>query len=454
MRKWPPHFLLHAIEAKAAYSRGHRDKIANERDLRRIVNHYHRAEDPHLTELLRDHGGLDPAMSALQAQQFFIQRRPNWLYAALPFAVFCKQMPQTNEWFVEHFGYSIVDLLRVHFATWAVLHDNQFVAVRRSSYDDIRSRFSPEMPSDRLDRILADSSYQQANLGAEFLQRRESLNEKRLHWRGRSCFEDRPLIQFGDEFICPSFGALVGNAERSILRKTKSAPAFSDEVGPAFEGYLKGAIADVFDEFFRPDEVSKGKFKACDFAIPVNDCLVLIECKAAGEDATLGWYLPSAIERSNAMKKVRTSLPQFAGTLENLEAIGVKSDFGFCLAITVLMGEINFPNSQWRHDRYTSDAVKTQLPDNLIFLVLSAQSFVQLLSLCKSEPSLIAKLIRDWSESNYHLTGDLDRHLVAIARDQNRSFSRLPHIDANTDAFLRSVHPRVQRAAGQQPISE
>jgi hypothetical protein len=437
-KKWryfPLHFALNAIEANCAYHRSYRNDAFDDKWFRILANHYIGFEDPYLHYVLDGKYNLLLPFVAMARQQFIFQRYPNQAEFARSLLIFVldNPLPKTEKLFSKKYDLNFEDWLFLCFSTLtAVFNDRPpIVSIQTYLESDI---LLPKKES--IGNFLSLSSLTISGIRDEYIAIRSGLPTY-LHGFLPSVFFDYPLIAYSNgTFLVPHPYFIFRQATEGLYRicSELDREIFAPEFSRSFERYVYKVLMEIpgVIKILREAEIQReSPGRVCDYLIDLQDCILLVECKAIRYSSKL--MSEKAISQDNSTTKIVDALEQLFGLayrLQNGELNNRLTDprkplIGIC----VTYGEIEFVNSPMYFDTFISPKIdlpeKEKLsfpkPFNVLPQIMSIETFERFIqTILEKSDSTIALMNAKLSE-NYFSVGDWPSFL-------NLKYNNEPHL--------------------------
>jgi hypothetical protein len=351
-KSYPPHSVLHSIEASLAYQvSSFIDHTVTMNDLNKTMNLYYNFSGDFPSSLLGTDLDVHEFLLGMAAEQFYVQERHGMEDLGRSLLLYDKgnPNPKSSQRFRDSMGLSFRDWFDLSFIIFS--HIEARNAKRQSPIFTRRN-----ITDSRMLRLREINYEQFLNLSSQpprwF---RERFDEKRqlgirasYFWQMISSFLEYPIVDFDEKgFLVPHADFLLRNSWTGLHRIVSTFPEFSNEISKSFENYVR-SLLELLDNVANirgPKEVEDlTPGRSADFVLEFSDCVLIVECKTAEYTADL--RTRNAIARSNLTGKVAKAFVQISETLDSLEASGL-TDVRTPLGIVVTMGCIDFPNADW-----------------------------------------------------------------------------------------------------------
>lgn len=126
--KWPPHYLIHSIEANCAYHRKVRNSKININQVTRIINHYNSSIDPLAKKFLSEiEDGFWAFLINMARQQFYLQYTIGKNDLARAHILFGEDgYPRSKNLFQNRFGISFFQWITLGFSIYTHIDVDSF----------------------------------------------------------------------------------------------------------------------------------------------------------------------------------------------------------------------------------------------------------------------------------------------------------------------------------------
>lgn len=319
MRYWPPHYVIHAMEAACAFRRRHSTSKVTDDALRKLINVYHRYADPQSEYLLRELRRPDLFLILAARQQFYLQARVSKYDLSRAFYLFTDtSLPRTAARMRQELGFGFSDWI----AFCLAVHDATRPGSRMLLHAEGLAEETGTISAATAARFLEAVSRSTDEVGRDYRALRENRGFLVYDPYLPSGFSERPLFRLSDgsymsvhrEFMLRRAAEGVYDLARSIWKNE-----FTEEFGGVFEEYV-GRVLDQLSgaRVFRERELQRYTAdKVCDFAVVTDEFVLLVECKAVQYSATLTsekalagdqicttWVIPHSLTRPRPSSKM------------------------------------------------------------------------------------------------------------------------------------------------------
>jgi len=419
-QSWPPHTLLHSIEANCSYyCRGYNETMT-EQQIVKILKAYAEFDDPYLVHLLEEERNPLLALYAMFRQQFVAQQKVSPYDFGRCLLMFIENNPMldSSEEFNRKFSLSLQQWVYLCLLTSSMVHARASNPDRPPTFRlENLERGEVPMPAEALRPFFQLLSKSPKEVGQMFREVRNGI-EPRFHICVRSLFLQYPIIVFENgEYLAPHEGFVLMNAWEGPYRLLRGADRFSQELGAAFQGYVGLIIPDIpnrVNVLAGPDlKRALPDRRTCDFLVETADSIILIECKATVYSATL--VTEGAIRGDNSTTKIADSFDQLhqtatavrEGSLSDRLTDAMKPIVG----ITVVLGDIPFLNEPGlRQNIFLPKMPRTVAtwPHPLVFepQVFPIRMFEKLIVAMKALGQSALEIIREKIKLPYEKVGD------------------------------------------------
>jgi len=308
---WPPHHLLHAMEASCAYHRYSEPLKRN--TLANVINIYHKYHEPAMVDYLeRMDDGLHLFIVHVARQQFYLQRQANFHDASRGLMLFDEsRYPETVAMMRQRLGFGFREWATFCMAIYArldsrnppIIDENYFLngTVEIVAHDKLSAMFD----------LLATT---QEEVGRRYRVLRQDLRKVLYDPALPSFFVERPLLRLtGGKYVATHVPLIFHRGFEGpydIARELDFEP-FADEFSSAFEHYVGMVLEHLSDVqvFSEMDMRRHTQQKISDYLVVGDDFALFIECKATRY---------SSIHTSKRAIERDTSTDQIAKGVEQL----------------------------------------------------------------------------------------------------------------------------------------
>ena len=210
------------------------------------------------------------------------------------------------------------------------------------------------LPKNSVVPFLELSSFSPSEIGNRYRSTREKYPPY-LHIFLPSGLLDNPIIAYNDGNYLVAHPYLMFNHSSEGLYKhcqKLENEVFAAEFGRSFELYTRKVLEElpIINGIWNESEIQKiSPGRTCDYVIDLEDCVLLVECKATRYSSTL--LTENAVAKDNSTGKIADAFSQIAmtsnrirkGELVELIPDKGKTLFGMCITF----GDMQFVNSPW-----------------------------------------------------------------------------------------------------------
>ncbi len=305
---WPPHMILHSMEACCSYHGTHDDPV-DQAFLAELIDIYKAYPDPVIVRSLEKGTPKDREFAIMQMirTQYPIQRRWNQYDFARAICLFIQSpYPTILPKFVSLHGFD--------FASWIEL--TFCVAAVKSPVMNEAYLFRSEAltyPEDVVRKVLKELSRSVQELKEGFDEARKSYGPH-MEWNIPSQLVRTPLIDLGGgDYVVSHRPFVLGRACQGLydMCRQNGLNEFGEEYGSAFETYVGrvlGAFPNVVNLLTEDQMKELVSGKVCDYLVEFPTCILLVDCKAVEYTAT--YLSESAIAGNNSTTKVAKAVSQ------------------------------------------------------------------------------------------------------------------------------------------------
>lgn len=463
LSNYPPHFILHSMEANCAYHRPCYGNDVSEIAFRRIMNVYHAYDDPAVHHVLTERNGTDKVI--LDAEQFLMvsarhqflpqrsQSHHDFARAALLF--FDDTLKGTQTQFASKFGFTFRDWMDLCLLVGAISKSGPLIVTpehlrRFNCFTDNVISTALELLSQSVDR-----------LGEKFLELRKT-HTPLVEWQIPSLLPERPLINIGDQQYVVSHVPYVLRCSTEGLYdicRDHFGVTFGAEFGTSFSRYV-GSILDELPghkQLYAEGSLSKRVVgPVCDYLVATDKFIMLVECKAVENSSV--FLSEKSLRRSNVTAKIVDGLGQIANVAaavregQLLDLIGDVGDREI-MAVVVTYREIFLVNGKLYWSIF-SDCLSDQ-PDALeslsclpwrpqILDIRSLEKLVCTTRMGKTLPELFADKVSQSLSLPPLQVPEWETYLNGLLVNK----PNFPLLDQACQALFSELHTRINPAAG------
>ncbi|MCM3271130.1 hypothetical protein [Paenibacillus elgii] len=354
--RYPPHFLLHSIQANCIYYNKNRKEELSEKKLQRILNHYKQYFDPVAELYLEKEDGITPFFINMARQQFLLQ----WGYGgdALGRSVSLFSLgkyPISEKYFKENFGMT--------FNEWLI------IGLAVSAYQSKKSQIiSPLYFIKSSEKIAPDnvveSFFRENSISPVEVKKYHEQVEKKIGKNAalffdtylNNLFVEKPMLTLNDStYLVVHKQLFIKKVLEGIFDICKKGipSEFGVEFGKNFERY----IGELLSHFLPSNRIFTEKQmrqftdkKVCDFMLVLDDYIFLLESK--GVEYSSYTASEQAMKGDNSTKKISTGFDQLSSVAKMIregtftELIGESNDKKI-IASVVTYKQLYLANDDW-----------------------------------------------------------------------------------------------------------
>lgn len=355
---YPPHFLVHAIEANCGYYSPPQNREINEQRINQIMSHYIEYYDPYLQYELQEKMSLETTLIAMARQQFPYQSSPDLKRLSRSLLLFLESESLTNirNVFYETYGLSIRDwiYLGYHLSADTIMNDQPLL------HPDFYENFSVNhISNNAIFPFLELSSLTVEKAGELYRKIRKDVPQY-LHIFIRSIFHEYPLIGYEDKnYLAVHPGLFFNNIQNGLYKLCEELDHdfFHSCFGDAFEEYVGRLLHDQVNSIKILEEseiqnISPGR--TCDYLVELQDCILLVECKSTKYSATL--LTKNAIAGDNSTGKIANGYEQIYSTAKRVYggefSSAISAEEKPLYGLTITYGDLRFANSAYYYQNF------------------------------------------------------------------------------------------------------
>lgn len=432
---YPPHVLIHAIEACCAYWKQWKYKPFSDQRLIEVRNAIVAFEDPALARTLAPDSDLFDFLLFMHRTQIEPQGSTWWIPIGRFARLFGTEQitPSADASFRHRFKVSLQEWMQLSFAVLAGTLD------RRCKFSH---RYASEFPAigvpgERVQAFLEEVSRSPDQIREEYLAVRRGRSDRKaeppLAWsQRRPLLADYPLVRLARGYVVPSEAYAVDLFGESFFRRLirDADEEVRREIGQRFEAYTADAARHLLPHatLWTKKELETPWGKSCDLALGLDDCTLLIELKAVVGDTNL--VTRNAILSSGTMVRVTEGLEQVVRTAQRVHEGGYK-DVGLSAGrpiygVVATFGELAGYNHTAVWERSLENLGCMGIPRQLVDQVFADRPQVlhgvalELLFAClSSRAETIPSLFRQRREAPPHSIGDWQKVLTDTLNAQD-----------------------------------
>lgn len=323
---WPPHWLLHSIEANCAfYDSKYKEKITPEKLKYNILNLYGRLDDPVAKYHLKTRNDLEYFLIYLSRQQiYFLQKRFNIYDLGRAVEMFLNSDFKNSERvllknhklsFVNWIFYSFIIFYIINKKNWNMFSSNDLKELFQ------RGIIEKESFNSFLDMISVSIS----EVKTRYYELRNNLKKElslKFEIYFPSIFYSKPLLRFDNAYLLVVKSWIIEKAANGIYDLLSKDLEFRHEFGLNFQNYVSKLLKRTINKSWIYDENELKKYtkglKTCDFLINFKDYILLVECKGIQYRHIL--LTERAIETDTSTKEIAKGLDQLISTAKIIKS--------------------------------------------------------------------------------------------------------------------------------------
>jgi len=448
--QFPPHQMLHSIEANCAYARGHNSDPVDLNRLARVMNVYHGHRDPLKAGHLEAEK-LTLFFLVMHREQMEIQYFHSKAAIARNYALFIADtpMPKLLAEFQAAYGLTFEDWLTLClFAAVAAFSSDS----RPFHRDALAECDLHHVAPTSVDTFLKATSRSPREIGERFRSLRDQTKPQ-FHSLIRSVFLQYPLVALEDDmYIAPHWQLLHRHSSHGLYSAIKSLPSFGSEFGESVQRYVGEVLtcARAKMRIVTDSELEKrSPGKSCDYLVEFPGCILLVESKATSFSAQR--LVENAILQDGSTGKIANAIEQLYTTAHDLRsgvfgALGI-DDSKPVIGVVTTFGEIPFANSEWYLNTFILARAESKLkqpiypsPNMLrVPIVMSIATLELLVAILNSQTASLIDLCEEKDDLPYIKVGDWDTFLKEKLKSNEASLQPLHFIATNCDAFWKKM---------------
>jgi|GEM_PF-2224276 len=449
MTKWPPHRIIHAMEACCAYSRMTQyDEITYNR-LAKLMNLYHEYLDPLQQDALKNN--LDHFVRLLYREQMELQHQQSQDAIARDLTLYAtdESLPKSARSFVEQFGLTPFQWIKLSFLS-AVAAEKEPAGLFK--IHSVPSFEKLDMPESAVMNYFRLSSRTPAQIGRYFKETRP-IGREYFYSSVGSVFLETPFIRFDEETaLAPLTSLVFRHSGQGLYRLMREIDSFDDEISTGFERYVE-KVLNCFES-----KVSIHSAKAlqryapgknADFLVELEDEILVVECKATS--STARDLTENALDTDTATRKLAKGIIQLYTSAHDLEA-GIFGKLGVdrrkpVTGAVVTLGEVVHANSRWFFDKFVLAKAEPKLKEPIypsskmprLPVAMSISVLERLVMACNVLSSTPGTLYDAKEHTHYWLEGDWDQFLNKRLQESNLPITGLAFLADQKSRLLESL---------------
>ena len=445
---YPPHFILHSMEANCAFHRRGLHAKVGRRIFDKVMKLYTSYDPPADLHALEKNTDVetDLFMLAKARQQFPIQSTWGTNDLAAGIMIFQeKHFPNVHRLFQSKFGIGFAEWIRLCFIVFTASKQNDVVLAERV-VQAIR-----EMVSDRVCEAGFDLlSLTIDELRLNYTRSRCELPSILLEYQLQPMFAEKPLVHLDEDTYLvshPEFLVFRGGEGIYDLCHEHFEDEFGSEMGDAFEDYVGKLLAEAPGDKTLMTEAELSQViqgKICDYLLAMKDLVLLIECKATSYSSK--YVTDCAVRNDNSTTKIVDGMHQLSNVAQQLECPELKTHIGEIGDRMVIGLVVTFKHIWFTHSMLYRSIIDSRV-DLAKEFTSRPQAFhiraLQLLILNACGGERLSSLFRRMLDSEVHYPYDWDNYLLDVNREQQERGLK-PSIPLLETAWERFVQDAIQ----------
>ncbi|MDD2402383.1 MAG: hypothetical protein PHI90_10250 [Clostridia bacterium] len=428
MAMFPPHYLIHSIEANCAYHRGYRNDELNSHKFEKILNHYKKYYDPVAKYFLSEiDGGLYPFLINIARQQFYLQYSYGGNDLGRAIIIFHEsKYHKAEELFKNKYGLSYKDWLLVGFGIYAGIHNKRFAYISPGYFTKSSYKIASDETVQSLFKLISITVDEVKDYYKKVRSRIGSKLSTQYDTYIQGAFTERPLLKFNEnQYLVIHKPIFLKKITEGIfdLCKSEWSGEFGNEFGRNFERYIKNLLKEFIPEDRILTENCMRRFtnkKICDFVINNDDSLYLIECK--GTEYSSYTATINAMKQDNSTKKITSGIEQIVSTADLikqgtfLDILGDTSNKRIISSL-ITFKQLYLVNIQWYWDKiitFTMNSIQKKIIDTIFEYrpqILSVSELEQFLLYSVKQNKSHLEIFQEKLEQDESVTGDWSVYL-------------------------------------------
>jgi hypothetical protein len=447
---FPPFKILHSIEANCSYVRGQNRDVMNQYRLGAVMNVWHDHENPLFEDAISEN--VQHFVLLMHRQQMELQYHHSLDETARMQLLFVSgnPMPNVSAEFPVRYGLTIEKWMHLCCLTYFASNQDPTSCFKKSA---IRAYKRVETRDEEIDAFFKLASRTPEEIRERFRSDVFALGPE-LRFLARSVFLDRPVIDFGgDRMIAPLPDLLLRSSGYGAYKLIKALPSFGGEFGSSVQKYVGNVLRSLSGirlllEGTEIERLANGE-ESCDYLVELDDCILLVECKATTFVAT--GLLEHVIRNDGSTGKVADGVVQLYSTLymissDAFASRGVSQDKPV-IGIVATFGDFPLVNSDWYFESFVMERTGADLsppiyPSNRMKrrpLILSLRALEHLVMLVNTLGTSVESLYAEKQSLPYIQTGDWLEFTRKKLMDLGKGIKSLPFLQEEFDRLVKSV---------------
>lgn len=421
MSYWPPHYLIHSIEANCAYHFSYRQDTLDQNKLIRIMNFYKQYFDPVAKYFLtKVDDGLYPFLINMARQQFHLQEQFGKHNLGRAIYLFYKgNYKKSEELFKEKFGMNYTEWLIVGFGVFAGTHDKSPAMISPEYFLKADYKIANDNAVINFFKLISTTP-EEVKIFFKSVREKIGLNiAPQYETYIQGIFAEKPLLKFHDNcFLVVHKPLLLKKIAEGIFDLSKSQGDFGNEFGKTFENYVEKLLLEYIpkEKIIAEKDLQKfTKEKVCDFIIVEKDFLYLIECKGTEYSSYIATI--NAMKKDNSTKKISSGIVQLGSTAKQIKNNCFQELLGDTKSKKLISSIITFKqlylvNIKWYWENVTTSLINEELKREIESTfaykpqILSISELEQLLDYSSKNSINYFEIFKEKLTQSESLTGD------------------------------------------------
>lgn len=366
--KYPPHYLIHSIEANCAYYRSYLNDELDDQKFRKIINHYIKYYDPVAKYFLSEiDDGFYPFLINMARQQFHLQYIHGVNDLGRSIILFCEsKYPRAEKLIKNKYGLSFKEWLTIGFGIYASTHDKRPAYISPEYFTNLEPKLADEKSVYALFDIL---SITVDGVKDNYMRVRQSIGAKiasQYDTYIQGVFTEKPMLRMNEnQYIVIYKPLLLKRIAEGIfdLCKSEWPGEFGNEFGHNFERYVENLLLEFIPKNQLITESILRRYsddKVCDFIIINEDSLYLLECKGTEYSSYIA--TTNAMKQDNSTRKISTGIEQLYSTAKQIRKgvfFNILGDVSNkrIISSVITFKQLYFANIKWYWDKVISSSM-------------------------------------------------------------------------------------------------
>ena len=446
IQMYPPHFILHSMEANCAFHRRGLHAKVDRNIFEKILKIYKEFEDPAALYILNQgkETDLDLFFLILARQQFVVQGKWGKHRIAGGILIFLHEpFRRTETLFQRKFGLSFSDWIKFCLLIYLAADEAKEDSIVDSRYVRSEKKSLSDSAVNAGFRLLSRTVEE---LRTEYFRVRCELPSPLLEPQLPSLLVDKPLVRiYRDNYVVTHPPFLLTCSVEGIfdLCHAHFETAFGHEIGTAFESYVGQLLGEIPGEkvLIKEKELENSIHgQVCDYLLAMKDAVLLVECKATSYSSTT--ISENAVKKDNSTGKIVEGffqLSNVAKQLDNPSLLARVGEVGDRMLIGVVV--------TFKHIRFANSSIYVSIVDPKVDIAQEFSCRPQVLDCAALETLILAacgghsisSLFQEKLGSKTIVPSEWNKFLIDAVLDRYEigSVSTVPLLEDTLRSFLR-----------------